>query len=652
MMDEIHLIVLWEKARVQERRILNDIARHMTVVAALPQRWPADSRCGFARFYGAKAALARSKVKSCGGGEFMSVIVRDDRPRYGWARTSCGTEFVNLRMLAMKNRYRRWVGGSHCVHTTISTAESARDILLLTGRSPERWLTDRSTDGLSVFAAGSEAVADPGTPVSERFDPEVGNADRIARLCESALPLVRLGSPRQVMRLPDRLYAELVFDGETESGRPCEVSYLTAGREQLEQDWDLGRRFRAVAPQHCRRPYFYRMDGISEAIGIFVRERTDGMSLAEAVCRGMSAAEAERIADELESISDSLERARIRHRNIRPSELLVCADGHVRLRDFRFAQKADAKRETKWLSSNRRALAALGGGYRISAGLWNDRVALARCMEMLPDFPSRSGRIRRLLDRASDVTCRARFRPKYRAAACLQWAGLALNNAWRTLNGRTRKDVDLQRLLSCACWNRPYGDDGWHDLRALFTGLNGSGLRYAVIRNWEMLPDGFDSSLHGDIDLLVEDETAVAEFLKARRSSRLPFRVHYDVAVGGRPVNLDLRHLGDGYYCESWEEDILKRRRPTPSGVSVPSAEDAFHALVYHAVFQKPAIAPDYPGKIAALAAEAGIGGGSVREWTAETVRFLRAHGYAVTRPEDESVRYNESAVAAAMKMV
>ena len=651
-MDEVHLIVLWEKARAHERRILDDIRRHMTVVAALPQRWPGDPQKGFARFYGAKAALARSKAKSCGGGEFLSVIVRDDRPRYGWAKTSRGTERVNLRMLAMKNRYRRWVGGGHCVHTTNSTAESARDILLLTGRTPEVWRTDASTDGLVMFSAASEAVADPGVAIRTCFEPVLENADRIAELCARALPVRDLAAPRNALRLPDGLYAEICFDGRTASGKPCEVVYLTDGRDLLPEDWDLGWRFRSVAPQHGFRTFFYRMDGIAERFGILVRERSDGVTLAEAVRRGLSAEDAARLAGELVEIADALEQSGICHRNIRPAELIVGSDGHVRLRDFRFALRANAKRETKWLSCNPRALAALGGGYRESAGVWNDFVALARCLETLPDFPSRESLLDGLMRRSAAASCHVRFRPKYRAMAYVQYLKAVVNNVWRSWHGRFPKDLDLIRLLACVCGRRPFGDDGWHDLAALFRALNESGLPYAVIRNSEMLPDAFDSSLHGDIDFLVADEGAAVALMKARKVVPLPYRVHYELTVGGRPVRVDLRHVGDGYYCETWERAILAGRRLTPGGVFVPSAEDAFHALVYHAVFQKSEIAADYPDKIAALAAGVGIAGGSIGEWTAATVKFLRAHGYPITRPADKTVKYNERAVAAALKMV
>ena len=87
-MEELHLIVLWETARAFEDRIVEDVRRHVRVVASFTETWPCDPRDGYARFYGAKAALAAGKVESCGGGAFRVLIVCDERPRYGWRKSS------------------------------------------------------------------------------------------------------------------------------------------------------------------------------------------------------------------------------------------------------------------------------------------------------------------------------------------------------------------------------------------------------------------------------------------------------------------------------------------------------------------------------------------------------------------------------------
>ncbi len=332
MPAELHLMVLWEKARTEEARILADVARHVEVVAKAELSWPGDPVKCYGRFYGAKLQEAEGKVLVCGGGPFLMLVVRDRRPRYGWRATSRGGEFVNLRMFAMKARYRAWTGGGHRVHTTNSPEETRRDIYLLTGHTMAEW----------------------------------------------------------------------------EKG---------------------------------------------EANGPF---------------------------------------------------------------------------------------------------------------DVLP------------------------------------------------------------------------GNGGWPDLRSLFRAL-GETMPYVVLRNSEMLPDAFDPSIHGDIDLLVPDAVECAGVMGARRVFRDENRVHYEVDVGGAPVRFDCRFAGDGYYDARWQRAMLDRAVET-DGVRRPPPEDAFYALVYHALYQKCAMAPDYEAKSLALAKAAGIPGGAFGEWLTMLEDFLSRNRYRVTRPRDDSV--------------
>ena len=329
---ELHLVVLWEKARDAEERILEDIARHVEIVAKRELEWPGDATECYGRFYGAKLKEAAGKTSVCGAGPFLVVVVRDAKPRYGWRETSRGCEQVNLRLFSMKSRYRSWTGGGHRVHTTNSPEETRRDIFLLTGHSVDEW--------------------------------------------ERGVP-----------------------------GDSCEV---------------------------------------------------------------------------------------------------------------------------------------------------------------LP------------------------------------------------------------------------GRDGWPSLRSLFECL-GETVPYVVLRNSEMLPDSFDPSIHGDIDLLVRDAGECAGILGARRVFPDANRVHFEVSVAGNPVRFDLRYVGDGYYDEQWERRILAGG-VVSGGVRRPAPEDAFFALVYHALFQKLEVAPDYEAKARALARAAGVGGESFDDWLVMLDEFMSSNEWHVTRPLDQSV--------------
>ena len=333
--SECHLIVLWNRARREERRICDDLAQRVKVLASVELAWPINAEAAFRQFYGVKLKTARGKVRECGAGPFKVLVVRMENPVYEDRNTSRGIERVNVTMFDLKMKYRSWTGGGHKIHATNSVQETRRDILLLTGHTLEEW----------------------------------------------------------------------------EVGIPADCSPLPGVR-------------------------------------------------------------------------------------------------------------------------------------------------------------------------------------------------------------------------------------GWRDLQEVFRVLDETE-HYVVLRNSEMLPGGFDPSLHGDIDFLVENRDEVADLLRARKVHADPRRVHYEIMVAGRPIRIDLRFVGDGYYCEQWERDILERRRLTASGVWIPAATDGFYSLVYHALYQKLRIATDYRAKAAALAREAGFPGDSFEDWLPLLEDFLRDRGYPVTKPIDASVRYN-----------
>ena len=215
-----------------------------------------------------------------------------------------------------------------------------------------------------------------------------------------------------------------------------------------------------------------------------------------------------------------------------------------------------------------------------------------------------------------------------------------------------RRDIYLLTGRPAAEWETgsPSGDrsvlpgqTGWNSLREVFAFLNEL-MPYAVLRNAESLPDRFDPSVHGDIDLMVQDADACASLLGAEKVFPERNRVHYQIPVGGRHVRFDFRFVGDEYYDRAWERKMLERRT-CRDGVQLLHPEDAFFALVYHALFQKFEIADDYVGKAAALAKAAGIAWTGYDGALILLEEFLSRNGYGKNRPIDGSVRWNERIV-------
>jgi GT2 family glycosyltransferase len=136
---ELHVVVLWESARDAQERILADLTRRFRVREVLEVRWSPDRFArNLTRFYGSALPSNSEKELHVGTGPFLLALVEDERPSYGLRRTTGGVRRVNKNMLAAKQRYRRWTGGGHRVHTSDDAGEAARDLFLLLGRPEAR----------------------------------------------------------------------------------------------------------------------------------------------------------------------------------------------------------------------------------------------------------------------------------------------------------------------------------------------------------------------------------------------------------------------------------------------------------------------------------------------------------------------------------
>ena len=118
--SELHLFVLWEKARSVESRVLEDLGRQAEIEVL--RKWefsfsgPAAE--AYQAFYGGKKPMdGRLKVRKCGGGAFLLIVVRNLNPSYGsrWARDD-KYYLANELMYDLKVRYREWAGRKHRVH--------------------------------------------------------------------------------------------------------------------------------------------------------------------------------------------------------------------------------------------------------------------------------------------------------------------------------------------------------------------------------------------------------------------------------------------------------------------------------------------------------------------------------------------------------
>lgn len=149
--------------------------------------------------------------------------------------------------------------------------------------------------------------------------------------------------------------------------------------------------------------------------------------------------------------------------------------------------------------------------------------------------------------------------------------------------------------------------DSYNSVSEVFDLLNQAGISYLVLRNYENLlaPEMYMDG-HGDVDLLCADSQEVASILNAltNHEDQFPFigdGTHYYIYIGGKHVSLDLRYIGDDYYCEQWEKDLLDRR-VLHDGFYVMNEEDYFYSLIYHAILQKESLSEEYLSRLLSMA--------------------------------------------------
>ena len=366
--SELHLLVMWPKALRAAKRILDDAQRRVEVVWVGEMSFPGDPAMAYRRFYGPSLPSERRKLAKCGAGKFLVAVVRDRNPRYemttegGRACALC-----NVTLLEMKMLYRRWTGSCHRVHSTLSRAEFARDVEILTGRTAAEWergvplgrLEPQLPDGwtavssLEPFAAGSVLPA----------------------------PAPQIDGARAFL---ENKYLNDRFLEGTWQGVPCVV------KESSKAVWSIGNEYRlnaevhALAPQCAPMPlaWRYAADGRSAWV---VTAKVAGPSLTELLRSGLSADQADSFAADLLRLARALDKTGIVHRDLFSDNLLLDSDGHLKAIDWQLAVKRSLPREDPWVLRHWKfRYVVFGVNRELGLGVWNDFSALRSVLAQFP----------------------------------------------------------------------------------------------------------------------------------------------------------------------------------------------------------------------------------------------------------------------------
>ena len=179
----------------------------------------------------------------------------------------------------------------------------------------------------------------------------------------------------------------------------------------------------------------------------------------------------------------------------------------------------------------------------------------------------------------------------------------------------------------------------YNDISEVFEILNHNKIEYLVMRNFENLlsPDIYLDG-HGDIDILCSNSLVVADLLKAEawNPQKERDRVHYRIYVHDAPVSLDLRSVGDGYYCTEWQEYILKHRISNGTFFIMDNVS-YFYTLIYHAILQKREFSQEYQERLEDMAFKLGV---SINSYDLHSFitclnAYMQKHDFRYTYPTD-----------------
>lgn len=187
-----------------------------------------------------------------------------------------------------------------------------------------------------------------------------------------------------------------------------------------------------------------------------------------------------------------------------------------------------------------------------------------------------------------------------------------------------------------------FGANGFNSVNEMFYCLNNCA-NYAILRNYEILPDDIYVNEHNDIDLICDSKENVAYVLNAsKHEGDEDYRVRYHVNVEGKIANFDLRYIGDNYYDEDMENKILSNRELNEKGFYTLSKEDYFYTLLYHALIHKAKFADDYKKRLNKMNSEFSKEVYSDMEKAAKFLeKWMIKNEYVIVRPKDLTVGIN-----------
>lgn len=160
---------------------------------------------------------------------------------------------------------------------------------------------------------------------------------------------------------------------------------------------------------------------------------------------------------------------------------------------------------------------------------------------------------------------------------------------------------------------------------------------FLVLRNFDDITENRLDTPE-DIDVLCRNRAEFIELSGARPCRNSENCHNYYVIIRGKKLRVDIRDIGDGYYDAAWEKDMLTRRVKKGT-FYIMEEQDYLHALLYHAVIQKPAFSDKY---FAVLKEPLGLKSKKPFYCCRILAKYMKKRGYKLSQPIDPFVAMNK----------
>lgn len=171
----------------------------------------------------------------------------------------------------------------------------------------------------------------------------------------------------------------------------------------------------------------------------------------------------------------------------------------------------------------------------------------------------------------------------------------------------------------------------WISIKEMFYNICDE--NYLILRNIDEL---YDLEKIDDIDILCDNKTRILQKINALPVGKRDNGFNYYVLISGKKVFVDIREIGDDYYCEKWEKNMLFNRKKHDF-FFVLSEIDFAYSYYYHILLHKVKIDSTRLNNAIRLFATAGLG-----ELTeGKLINFLVDNLYSMPIPKDKNVNFN-----------